>query len=1479
MKKLLFSLVLALAMTNLMAQSVGDYRTTASATSINSATGWERYDGTTWSTPTYAAGGNTITVKQASGWTSGSTSVSMAAPNSLVRVGQTVTATAGIPAGTKVTAVSGTSLTLSQPTTASAGSSTISFFEQTSSICSASISSLTLTTTSANFAVAPGMYAIATGITAGTTVSSVSTDGKTFTLSANTTAAISAASISFYTPGATATFTSGASTITLKEANGAVAVGMNIYGTTSIPAGTKVISVSGTTIGISSPTTSAQAGAVGITFGLNVIPNMYINHSINTGTNSRLSSIGNVYVNNSSSSNAGIGAVYTNATFSMGDASSNAEDFVCNTMTIAAGATLATNTNTNTKVNTLEINGGEGGVCLTNNGTIDLTTTTGNTNTTTVIFTTPGNTSINGSGSTYKFNNITLNMGGLLSNTIEVLSPITMATAAATPTLTLTSGTLKISSASTLTPFGGNCTSALNAVPALAGLYLNNASATLNWGTAVADGTGMQVRGALTLAAGTLYVKGRYDANGAGVTTISGGTLEIPSGITISSATAALFHMGGIHSFFMSGGNLNLKIHNAGGYSNPDYYNVATVQSLTGGNITFSDAAAMNSNTAKFYNLTVQNGGGAGTTLTRNSTATTILNNLTVGAGSTLENGTNNFLPNFTINGNTTTGSALVPLQSSGCVAIGQYLQGTGIPPNTTVTAITQTQTTGIVTSGSSSVIVPTNSGYTTGSMIFGSGIAAGTTVSNIVGSGPYTLTLSAAATTSSVTAEVLIINPVITMSNNATATSTPGQVNFYNATAFTNSGSGTINIQSTSNPAYAANTTWASTMNLNGSTSQNLLTGTYANVTLNNTAGANMQNGGTNLVTGVGFNGSSAINGTLTLTAGALTLNGKTLTLGGSSITRTSGTIAGASGTLTFTNASDITLPTGVFASNTINTYLKFNGAGAVTFPSDAITVASQTSNAITISLGSKLAVGATLTSAGNVSCLGTFQLNSGGYATGAGTWNYGISGTLAFNVSYGVDNAHVYWPTSFGPVNVSVLAGILTLNSGANRTVSGLFQTSDGVAFPSASLTLNGTAQINAGGYFSNAPTYGSSSILKYNNGSVYGRGTEWNSTNPASVQISNNSTLNYPNGSVVAAKSLTGSLTVDAGSSFYMDYGSVGQSNPLSVAGDVLLNGNLGLGGAIGGDLNVGGNWTRGASANLYPNSRAVFFNGTGTQTISHTGGEVFDYMGVNKASGTLSSADSIVVNNTLFLTSGKITLGANNLIIGATGTISGASSASYIVTDGTGKLKQTVGAGSATLFPIGSSISSYDPATLTPTTGTLISASVSGTLAYHNLSVPSSVYLNPREWTITPTAASSTVLALTPSALNMYVGLYGAMAGSEGYDVINSNYYYTSATKSGNTFTATYSDFTNPFATATADIAVALNDKAIAAKSGIYAANGKIFVNNANGKTIEVYALDGKKIRSVANSADNASIALEKGIYIISVDNVKSKVLVK
>ena len=847
-------------------------------------------------------------------------------------------------------------------------------------------------------------------------------------------------------------------------------------------------------------------------------------------------------------------------------------------------------------------------------------------------------------------------MASVLANTIDIQSAFTMLAATTAPTLTLTSGTLKISGASTITPFGGNGTSSANAVPLPAGLYINNANAALNWGTATSDGSGMQVRGAFTLAAGTLYLKGRYDANGVGVTTITGGTLEIPAGIGFVNAAAALFHIASLHTFVMTGGNINIKSHNSGAYTNPDYYNVSTLLSVTGGTVTFSDAAAIYSNCAKFYNLTVQNGAGAGTTLTRASTSSTILNNLTVATGNTLENGANNFLPNFSINGNTTSGSNLVPLQSGANVVVGQYLQGTGIPANTTVTAITQTQTTGIVTSGSNQVTgVPTNTGYVAGNMIAGNGIPAGTTISSIAGTGPYTLTLSGNAGASSSNAEVLIINPVITMSNAATATNSTSQVNFYNATAFTNTGSGTINIQSTSNPAYPANTTWASTINMNGSAgSQNFLTGTYTNVIINNTFSTpvvNMQNGGSNLVSGSTYNGASTINGALTLTAGAFTLNGKSLTLAGSTPTRTSGTIAGTSGALVFSNASDIALPSGIFASNTINPSLTINGAGAVTFPADAITAAGTT----TIALGSKLTIAATLTTTGNVSCPGTFQLNSGGYATGAGTWNYGSTGTLAFNVSYGVDNGHVYWPASNGPVNVSVLTGALTIGTTAqtSRTVTGIFQTAAGVTLSNGSvLTLNGTAQINAGGFFASSPIFGSSSTLKYNQGggfaSRYTMGTEWPATSgPKNLILDNNSWVQ-----LTGDRSLSGNVTLTNGA-----IQSSG-AHTLTMSGTTqTFTVSTTTGGAVYGTDNGSGNDLTLAIAN---GSTTTF---TGDATTSADDEKKFLNITVN-STGTLALSRGILCKYGTFTVNGTLQINSNGYVQSASGIAASYSSGKLI-----------------------------------------------------------------------------------------------------------------------------------------------------------------------------------------------------------------------
>ena len=1284
MKKILLLFVFAAALTNVMAQSAGDYRSTVNATTLSSKTGWETFDGTSssWVAATYAPAGNTLTVVQSGTTINASASVTLDAANSLVSAGQYVTGT-GIATGTTVFTISGTSLTLSQPATADGTAITLSFAESFAVAGTGSSGSTAVTLGASNAAIVAGMAVSGTGIVAGTKVSGIS--GTTLTLSTASSGAVSG-NLTFYTLSTSASFATASTTITLGAANPLVSVGMSVYGASGLVAGTKVTSVSGTTIGISMPTTTAITNKIGLVFGYLNIPNLNINNVVSTSTNSRASTIKNVVIN-------------SGGNLTIGSASTSGNDLVCNTMTVNSGGSLSTTNFTGTaQTNTLEINGGENATCFTNNGTVDLTTTTGGNSVTNIVFTVPGNTIMSGSGTT-NFNKITMNMCGVLANTLDVQSVFSMLAATTAPTLTLTSGTLKISGASTITPFGGNCTSSANAVPALAGLFLNNASAIINWGTAVADGTGMQVRGALTLAAGTLYVKGRYDANGAGVTTISGGTLEIPSGITISSSTAALFHMGGIHSLFMSGGNINLKIHNAGGYGNPDYYNVATVQSLTGGTITFSDAAAMNSNTSKFYNLTVQNGGGAGTTLTRNSTITTILNNLTVGAGSTLDNGTQNFLPSFAINGNTTINSALVPLQSSGCVAVGQFLAGTGIPANTTVTGITQTQTTGIVTSGSNQVTgVPTNSGYAVNNMIFGSGIAANTTVTGIAGTGPYTLTISPAATASSTTAEVLIINPVITMSNPATAANSNSQVVFYNATAFTNTGSGTIKIQSTSNPAYPANTSWASTMNLNGSAgSQNLLTGTYTDVVINNTFSTpvvNMQNGGTNLLTGVAYNGASTINGTLTLTNGALTLNGKMLTLAGSVPTRTSGIINPASGALVFSNSTPISLPTGIFASNTIGSSLAVNGTGAVTLPADAIAV----NGATTVGTGATLGLSAALTT------------GSSAPAT--------ITGTLALN------------------------AGSLILNAG---------------------LTINGSISSTSG--------------------------------------------------------------TIDA-----------------SAAGVTVSFDN-----ATGFTL----------PANLFSaNVNKLTLNGAGGITLG----------------------SPLTVDNLLTLTKGIISLGTNDLTIGATGSISGGSATSYIATDISGKLNLPVLAATPTLLPIGVSTSSYDPATVTATNATTFSAKVSSTLSGSPIS---GIFYNPREWSLVPLSASATTISLTPST-NAVLGqnaVIGQWDGGSGY----TNYVFPYASSTYNTGASFGTIAPFVFVTGKTDTATALHG---AATSNInaYSKNSTLMINGLNtGDVISVYNLNGQSVKSFVANEGQSSIALAKGGYVVKVisagDTKISKVIVQ
>jgi hypothetical protein len=159
-------------------------------------------------------------------------------------------------------------------------------------------------------------------------------------------------------------------------------------------------------------------------------------------------------------------------------------------------------------------------------------------------------------------------------------------------------------------------------------------------------------------------------------------------------------------------------------------------------------------------------------------------------------------------------------------------------------------------------------------------------------------------------------------------------------------------------------------------------------------------------------------------------------------------------------------------------------------------------------------------------------------------------------------------------------------------------------------------------------------------------------------------------------------------------------------------------------------------------------------------------------------------------TLTLTAGTVTLGTYDM---AVTTLSGGSSSSYLVTNSTGALSQTVGSSNVT-FPVGPSTSLYNPITLNNTGGTSDTYKIkvaSGTPA--NIASPTTDYVK-NTWTLTEGTAGGSNLAVT----TQWAGTDEGSTFTRGANVSSGYYNGTGTSWTTNAVTVSGS---NPYTTST------------------------------------------------------------------------------
>jgi hypothetical protein len=370
-------------------------------------------------------------------------------------------------------------------------------------------------------------------------------------------------------------------------------------------------------------------------------------------------------------------------------------------------------------------------------------------------------------------------------------------------------------------------------------------------------------------------------------------------------------------------------------------------------------------------------------------------------------------------------------------------------------------------------------------------------------------------------------------------------------------------------------------------------------------------------------------------------------------------------------------------------------------------------------------------------------------------------------------------------------------------------------------------------------------------------------------APVKITGNVVNNFAatyTGRFSSATYIGGNMMIGSGIHYFAATSSVGGTftnvGTVSFGGDIAIgdlvnNGTFTLGAKM---LTLTGNISGTNAVNA--STGIIQYAGTTDRTISGVSSNTFSGLRLN-TTGTISLGGATTVTGGLTLTNGKLAIGNNDLIPTS---LSGGSSSAYVITNGTGVLALTTTDATSKLFPVGTSASSYDPVSITPTTGSVTAVRVSGTLSG---ATDAHTSYNQKEWTITPTVASSSVVTLTPSS-----ALSTAISDVIGQN-IGGTYQNTVVTKSGNNYSATFTSF-EPFVTGTNDLGTGISN--LKNQTNIAVANHQLIVRGVEaGKSIAVYTVDGQLLKCIAAQSEKTAINMKSGMYLIKVNNKAVKVV--